>query len=251
MKISVVASYFNRRQLLINTLNTISKTLHNDYEVIVIDDASDDNHRIEDLVDTYSFLKVIRVEKEDKWYINPCVPYNMGFKEVTGDVVIIQNPECLHVGDIIHHANSNIREGLYLSYSCYSANQDTTERFSQFDLSEENIHKEINFNNRMPSFDGDSAWYNHPTYRPVGYHFCSAIMKKDLDRIGGFDEKYAYGIGYDDDDFVRKVRGNLQFNFVTNPFVIHQHHYHIEHSSRIIENAHDKLQNNRKLYYGL
>ncbi len=92
MKISIVTAYYNRRQLLINTLKSISKTSHDDFEVIVVDDGSTEENKIGDLPNEYPFLKVIRVEPEDKWYINPCVPFNRGFKEASGEIVILQNP---------------------------------------------------------------------------------------------------------------------------------------------------------------
>ena len=36
MKISIVSAYYNRKQQLINTLNSIKRSSHNDYEMIVV-----------------------------------------------------------------------------------------------------------------------------------------------------------------------------------------------------------------------
>ena len=57
MKISIVTAYYNRRQLLINTLKSISKTSHNDFEVIVVDDGSTEENKIDDLPNEFPFLK--------------------------------------------------------------------------------------------------------------------------------------------------------------------------------------------------
>ena len=102
--ISIVSAYYNRKDLLINTLESLKNSEVKDYEYIVVDDVSSDEHRIEDLQELYPNLKVIRINKEDKWWVNPCIPYNIGFKQIKGDIVIIQNPECKHMGDIMKEA---------------------------------------------------------------------------------------------------------------------------------------------------
>ena len=50
MKISIVMAYYNRRQLLINTLQSIMSSFIKDIEVIVVDDFSKESERIEDLM---------------------------------------------------------------------------------------------------------------------------------------------------------------------------------------------------------
>ena len=57
------------------------------------------------------------------------------------------------------------------------------------------------------------------------YHFCSAMTKEDLDDLGGFDMRYAQGVGYDDNDFIYRVRlKGMTTKIIDNPFVIHQYH---------------------------
>ena len=56
MKISIVTAYYNRRQLLINTLKSIGKTSHDDFEVIVVDDGSTEENKIGDLPNEFPFL---------------------------------------------------------------------------------------------------------------------------------------------------------------------------------------------------
>jgi GT2 family glycosyltransferase len=161
--------------------------------------------------------KIIRIEQKDKWWHNPCIPFNMAFKEAKGDVVIIQNPECIHMEDVLSYVHENIRDGLYLSFGCYAINEEETNKLRSGVYP--NIYdKAFGLNTR-------NGWYNHATFRPVGYHFCTAITKSDLDKVGGFDERYAHGISYDDDDLVYRINDkNIEIKIVNHPFVIHQYH---------------------------
>jgi GT2 family glycosyltransferase len=247
--ISIVTAYHNRKDLFLNTLKTIDKFKgNNEIEVIAVDDCSSEEHRIEDLVDIFPFLKVIRIEKENKWYINPCVVFNIGFKEVKGDVIIIQNPECLHVGDVISEA-SKINENEYLSFGCYSMDRNKTEVIKNYlmgDFELDLLLNNIEPNHRPVTSDGENGWYNHSMLRPVGYHFCSAISKKNLHDLGGFDERFANGIAYDDNEILIRIqKKGLNIKIVNQPFVAHQWHYSSHNYQHL--NVNELINKNRGL----
>jgi glycosyltransferase involved in cell wall biosynthesis len=246
MRISIVTSYFNRKKLLVNTLKSISKTKHTDFEFIIVDDASSDENRLEDLTQEFPFIKLIRIEPENKWYCNPCVPFNVGFKHVTGDVVIIQNPECLHTTDIITYVNDNLKENDYFSFACYSISEDKTNNICE-NMDNITSYENLITNNQGANFDGDDSWYNHSSYRPVGYHFASAIYNEKLKTLGGFDEEYALGLAYDDNEFLYRVNKICDFKIVDNPLVLHQYHYN--NSGNKILNAKELIEKNKNLYY--
>ena len=217
--ISIVTGYYNRVDLFMNTLKTIEKSEIKDIEVIAVDDGSSDEHRLEGIVERFPFLKIIRVEPENKWWVNPCVTFNKGFKEANGDIILIQNPECKHVGDVLKKV-SELKKGEYMNFACYSIDENTTYG------SQPNLIT----NSRAANHDGDNAWYNHSVFRPVGYHFSSAIHKDDLTELGGFDERYALGIGYDDNEFLHRIKKmGLKFTSVDDPFVIHQWHQSVNY----------------------
>ena len=46
--ISIVTTYFNRRSQFINTLRSLEISKVKDFEVIAVDDCSDDDQRIDD-----------------------------------------------------------------------------------------------------------------------------------------------------------------------------------------------------------
>jgi GT2 family glycosyltransferase len=241
--ISIVTAYHNRKILFYNTLKTIQNSSNKNIEVIAVDDCSNDDNRLDDLTVEFPFLKIIRLEKENKWYINPCVPFNIGFKEAKNDVVLIQNPECLHIGDVLNKA-SEIKDKEYYSFACYSINQDITSKINK--VGNDSLLELIQPEPRGVGHDGDNGWYNHGIYRPVRYHFTSAINRVDLLELGGFDERYAEGIAYDDNEILFRIdRMGLKTKFINNPFVVHQWHY----SSNNYENvdAVKLIQRNRDL----
>ena len=227
-------AYHNRKNLLLNTLRSIKPD--GDMEIIIVDDASDDNQRIEDILNIFEYdIKIIRVEAKNKWWINPCIPYNMGFNEVRGDIVLIQNPECYHNGNILKYVSENVKNNIYLNFACYSLSAEMTEHIDE-------AFKLVNMNVLR---DRGCAWYNHSVHKPHMLHFCSAIMKEDLDKIGGFDEEYSMGLGFDDNDFLLRIqRSGMETKIIDKPFVYHQYHKPTDYMSRW--NLYEK---NKELYY--
>lgn len=224
--ISVVTAYYNRKKLFTRTLKSMLPYYGKiDFEVIVVDDGSDEAERLEDLQTDYPFLRVIRLEKQNKWYKNPCIPFNIGFEAVKGDKIIIQNPECYHFGAILAYVDAHLKENEYLSFGCFSMDKLNTDDDALF-FDEKNIAKLIENNNRSFTTDGDLGWYNHSKFRPEAFHFCAAIMSTDLFDLGGFDERYAKGVGYDDDELIWRIKNKkMQIKFIDDQIVLHQNHY--------------------------
>ena len=228
--ISIVMAFYNRQELLNKTLESLDKSSVKDYELIIVDDAS-----AVPLVCPRA--KIIRVEKKDKWYNCSCVAWNRGLREATGDIVILNSPECYHAGDILAYAQENLRPNLYLAFGCYAISKKETEDFQRGIMPAIENH----------IINSGNGWYNHSRYRPVAYHFCSAILRKDLDMIGGFDERYAYGVAFDDDEFIRTIRYmGMDVRIVDSPYVIHQYHTHFEFDSPSVWQAPHAL--NQALY---
>jgi GT2 family glycosyltransferase len=224
--ISVVTAYYNRKKLFIRTLESMMPYYGKiDFEVVVVDDGSNEEERLEGLVQDFPFLRVIRLEKENKWYKNPCIPFNIGFAAIKGDKVIIQNPECYHLGAILEYVDKNLTTNTYLSFGCYSLDQENTDNDALF---EDKIHigNVIKANNKSFKTDGDLGWYNHSKFRPEAFHFCAAMTLEDLLDLGGFDERYANGVGFDDDEFIWRIKAKkMNINFIDDHIVLHQNHY--------------------------
>jgi len=246
VKISVVITHFNRPHLLHTTLLSIGNFSNNkNVEVIIVDDASsDDNYDLlHDVIDnvelTFPNLKVLllSISPKQKTWVNPCIAFNKGINITLGDIVILQNAENMWIDSIDSHILQTLKPNDYSVYSCYSISLEKTNNLLALlnDLKypcvnlRNYIDKMISpINNKPANIDGDDSWYQHYDIRNVNYHFCSAIYKKDLLEIGKFDERYAYGIGYDDDDLLQKIKQKglniVNYNF---PYVIHQNHSNI------------------------
>ncbi len=218
--ISIAMSYINRRKLLIETLKSVTRSSFKDIEVIIVDDASEENERIEDLVNDFPFLKVIRVEKAEKWYVSGSMPWNRAIANCKGDIVIMQNPECLHVHDILSYIIDNINDSNYISISTYSIDKTLTEELPTKD----NL---LDFLKSLPQQHVQDyvGWYNHSKYNDTYYPFCAAFTRKNMDELGGFDERYAAGVGFEDNDFVNRItRMGLDKIIADEVSVIHQWH---------------------------
>ncbi|MDD5006561.1 MAG: glycosyltransferase [Candidatus Omnitrophica bacterium] len=258
MKVSLVLAYYNRRRSLINTLNSIEYyNKDRDIEVIIVDDCSSEPERIDDLPAKYKIpVYVIPVTQEFKrksWSC-PVITFNIGFNYVTGDIVIIQNPENLHVGDIVGSTLDNMRKNTYLSFGCYSMTEKDTDSLHN------KINKAKNFTGEFikksvgkfegfvnPWKDGDNCWYNHSVYRPGFNYFCCAMPRKDLEELSGFDERYAHGFAYDDCELLIRIARKPMFQkHIDDPFVIHQFHPVSDYKKNAVP-----TERNRQLYMKL
>lgn len=211
MRISIVMAYYNRRNQLLKTLDSIH--YYGNPEIIVVDDGS--TERIDDIPS----IKLIRIEPKDKWWYCTCMAYNIGFSYAKGDVIIIQNSECIHIGDILKYTKK-LTSGNLFSFATYSLDYDLKyEKYNYKWL------KKLISNEPQRIQENHHGWYNHSVYRPVGYHFCNAIMRKDLEMIGGFDERFAMGISLDDNEILLRIkRAGMKISIIDDPFVIHQKH---------------------------
>jgi hypothetical protein len=215
------------------------------YEVIIVDDGSSPDQKLTEVLKSYSFpIKLTEISLEEKGTrINPCTAYNKGFKQAEGRLVIIQNPECYHVGDLCAYVINNLTATDYFTFSCFSAN--STE------LTKELLENTALINNADYTYRNRQVglnWYNHLNYRPCNYHFCSAIYNDNLKVIGGFSDLFAEGYGYDDNEFLLAIKYNLRLNIQCIPvdagFVIHQWHSRPKHNPALA-----KLSEKNKLLY--
>ena len=253
-KISIVSAYYNRRKALWRTLKTIEKSSFKDFEYIIVDDASNSFNRIEDFVDEFDFIRLVRIEPEDKRHTNPCIPFNLGFSLVKGDMVIIQAPECLHIGDILSFVANNSKDNQYLVFCCYSLSNATSDRLDlvNFSLPLKELESDIvnavgGFRNRSTIDVGkNDSWLIHPIYRKNHLNFLTSMTTKDLCDLGGFDERFADGYAAEDTEFASRIsKKKMDIKFIEKPFCIHHFHGSVE---LVIPDLSEKKAINKALY---
>ena len=244
VKISIVTGYYNRKELFYQTLKSIARSKYKDFELIAVDDCSSPEHRLEDMVDEFPFMRIIRLEKENKWYVNSCIPLNIGMREAKGDIIMLQNPECLHVHDVLTYLSENINETNYISMSAYGLDPVSTSKLPEYNANDTVPILLSELPQRPYTGGSDPGWYNHSRFRPVHFHFCSAMTRNNMAKLNGFDERYANGIAYDDDEIIIRIRRlGLNLIIADNVSVLHQYHDTVQYNK---PNA-DRLMNNNRL----
>lgn len=227
--ISVVMTYYERQYQLTRTLLSLNNSKA-DFEVIIVDDNSREDIILPKIKYPCRIIKLTQ-----KSWTNPEPVYNIGISQAKGSVIVLQNAECYHVGDVLKVAET-VTDNDYISFACFS------------------LSKESTFNNKLPlnnigaSKDGQDAWYNHPVFRPVYYDFCSAITANNLKKLNGYDERLSFGCGYGDDYLLARIRMlGLRITLMQEPFVAHQWHY----GSVVPENKGELILKNKNLYHEL
>lgn len=209
-ELAIVMTYYQRQKQLDKTLESLRQYDSSKFVVVIVDDDSPDDIILPELPYEVDILKL-----RNKTWHNSASVYNWGFHrafEYNPKVIIIQNAECQHWGDILSAAKE-VTDGNYIAFPAYS-------------LAENEEASEEIIRNKAAEFNGESAWYNHSLYRPCGYHFCSAITTSNLKKINGFDERLCDGIAYEDNAFLHHIRNlGLRVDIPDRPMVFHQWHY--------------------------
>lgn len=183
--ISVLMPYWNRLEATRKALDAMARLYPTlDMEIIIADDGSPEAMVLDG---EYPWpVKVLRLPLKTEAK-NPCLPFNEAVKAAKGEVLVITNPEIIHTDAVFPEMLKSLKKlgpNGYVLTACWCP--------------EEN------------------KWHCHSTLRPTvingiehpkgsGLHFCAMLNKRLWDGIGGFDEAYREGAGYDDNDLVMKL----------------------------------------------
>jgi GT2 family glycosyltransferase len=232
--ISVAMAYYNRPELLRNTLWAY-RHLHEDiadYEFIIVDDRSDPGLEAEPVVEEMrDALDVKLIYSSNKVGVNPARPVNISVREARGDVVVITNPETLPVTPVLHSLKAITPQlaGSYVVSPCYSVSREKQRIIDALDPTSptfvESIAARIELLPRPATEDGGDGWYEHPTFIFRGLYFFGAITKADFVSMGGMDEDFQAGYAWEDTDFIRRLQARrVRFGYLDS-VCLHQNHY--------------------------
>jgi len=234
-KVSIILPYYNRKKLILNTLKSLEYFYGRKYnlEVVIVDDVSNDEHRLENDLNFDLDIKLIRLENKNG--INPCYPYNVGVRESNGDIIILSSPETFHSTNIYDITNnfSELNNNTYLLFSVFCVTDlnlindlliDFGANIKSFDNNKKLFYQNLgengyDFNNRYGS------WYLHSKYRASGLNFFTALTREKYYELSGFDERFRAGTGFDDDEFKdRLIQSGVNFIYYDDTVAIHVNH---------------------------
>jgi hypothetical protein len=203
-KYSILFPYLNRYNQLVKTLESFQTLYHgrNDFEVLVVLDNKC-SIKEEDEINALSyymgdFFPMLVTVNHTSVY-DSSTAYNLGSSCAIGEFLVITNPECYHETNILKGLDEEFdkNKDVYVLCACKSLKQD----------------------------DSFEMWYHHSTHNPRMLHFCTAIKAENYEKIGGFNEEYDKGIGYNDDDFRERVKNEgIPFILRDDLIVDHLHH---------------------------
>jgi glycosyltransferase involved in cell wall biosynthesis len=192
--ISIVMTACNRSKQTYYTLSTINNSSYKNIQIILVDDSTHDPILIRKLQEYNMHIELINIK--NKFWVNPCVNYNIGLKHARGGKVIIQNAEVCYVkGDILSYVAHNVKNNEYHSFNIYALDN----------IEQNNLLYEDNTN---PETRLKGMWYQHPAHRNAYYHFLVAMTIDTFKKVGGFDIDYSIGVDFDDNGLVHRVRGS-------------------------------------------
>lgn len=234
--ISIVMTSCNRSVQTYFTLDTISRSSYTNVQIIIVDDSTNDPIIQTELQKYNMHIELINIK--NKFWVNPCINYNIGFNCIRGSKVIIQNAEVCHIGDVLNYINEKVQDDEYHAFNVVALKNIDVNNLLY------NIQN-LTYDNYQEISKLFWMWYQHPNHRNVYFHFLVALSKKTLDKIGGFDIDYALGIDYDDADFVSSMMKN-NIKMINTPetiFGIHQWH------TQTLSGSHSQNVNNKDLYF--
>lgn len=267
---SVIMPYFERPELLRVSLLAMHRVYRSkQFEVVVVDDFSHPTLRPM-IPDGLSFSVTV-VTLESKNGINPCVPYNIGAGVAKGDYLVLTSPEVVPTRDILFEADAILeREAFptarppYILFEVFgltdkvinremiSATSENQNRLALDRALSEIKAKEPDFlrkgkDPQKPWSNEFGAWYQHSTLKPSDLNFLSVIPRSLYQQLGGFCERFRRGTGYDDLNFLDRVKPKSTIHRVLGLAATHLCHEEI--SARKEFNT--TINTNRNLYYFL
>lgn len=196
--ISIIMTSSNRSKQVYYTLSTFLHSTFKDIHVVLVDDSNVDPVSLDNLNKFPFAIDFIQINKANKFWINPCVNYNIAFQYIKGSKVVLQNSEVCHVGDVLSYVHTSIKDNEYSVFDVHSCNNYSSNDviYSIHDALTIEIFKAGIF----------SWWYQHSIQGNRQLHFLSAFTTHTFNKFKGFSLDYAFSADYDDNDLLLLIK---------------------------------------------
>jgi len=218
LKYSIIMPYHSRSDQLYNTLVSFKHFYEGreDYELIIVEDSKNvvddlEHKKLMDVLKTFKgILNMKLIQANEVRTFNPAPLYNLGFEYAEGKFIVLTSPECFHENNILDRLDSvmTYHDDIYAVCSCKHVGlyPKRIKKFSDFDYA------------RL-------GWYHHGIHKDSKLNFLSAISAYNFRLLGGFDDRFMYGIDFDDTDFRENImRNNIKILDLDDAAVAHQKH---------------------------
>lgn len=240
--ISIVMATHDRIEQTLFTLKTIADSSIKLVQVIIIDDSPPNSFIPQEMLD-FSFQIDYLTVKETRDWINPCVNYNIAFQYVKAPIIVIQNAEVCHAGDVLQYVFDNCKPKQYIV----------------FDVASCKIPKDNRRLYNMETFNYQNAaslasrrkfkWYQHSQIIPRNYHFLSAIHSEDFAELEGFDYDFALDRCFDDNEFIYRIMNVHKLKIIHPKGIMGIHQYHERVMMGCTDEEYKKSTRRNKLLY--
>jgi GT2 family glycosyltransferase len=237
-RVSVVVVTYNKLELNRLCLQSLfDRTTYPNYEVVVVDNGSTDGTReyLTEFAATHPECKVVFNDANDGY--SPA--NNRGVAASTGDYVVLLNNDTVLTRGWLSRLVRPLRDprvGLVGPVSSWPGNESGIETDYRT-LADMETFAETYTRAR------ESQWYD--AIRVI--FFCVAMRRSVWDEVGPLDERFALGVGFEDDDYNERVKQKgYRLVYVEDAIV---HHWGVAtNSKRDVKDHWKLLEKNRRLF---
>lgn len=197
-------------------------------EVLVVeniknsDNSENSNYSIKELKENNQehfekFKFTIKLLKVNSEFENNNILFNIGVKYSEGSILLFNDTEIVHVGDVISAAVKFVDNTNYVTFPVLKLPTEPLNPILETYLGK--VHNkmdevpELHFGSKEALtqihtvYPTNNFWSVHPTHNPTNYYYLSAIAKETLmNRLnGGFNEDFVNGHEYHDKEFIDRV----------------------------------------------
>lgn len=242
VKYSILMPYINRAGHLHDTLVSFKHHYagRTDYEVVLVEDMKNpvaDRMKLVAILREFSpHIPICHIVAGRHDWFNPSPLFNIAAANARGSFFIITSPEVFHQSNVLDALDVvfNDQPDTYVVCACENRKGCNLAIKTFGELG--GVHH---------------TWYQHsvmPCTKEGAnrqYHFCTALSGHTYRSLGGFDEDYSFGICYDDNDLIDRIRmSGIPIVVLDDIHTIHIAH---EHDTRP-RNWRDLFLRNQQLY---